>query len=176
MEGQTGTASHRCNKILVGLQFAFLEVVVPMKDGADRLIVRVGRFGMSLGSGRLVATRAAPNIPFKFDGVETIYSQPQWSMTCFATEPVKDSGHLDGENHSIKFWGVYLTHWLDNTKKTGLDFYYLGIREPSTLDSGTAVQTRHSLGARQFGEWEHWDWNSEEVIQFGSFGNESILA
>ena len=27
---------------------------------------------MSLGAGRLVATRAAPNIPFKFDGLQLI--------------------------------------------------------------------------------------------------------
>ena len=48
------------------LQFAFVDVVPWLKDD-ERLTLRVGRFGMSLGAGRLVATRAAPNILFRFD-------------------------------------------------------------------------------------------------------------
>src|SRR5882672_10737888 len=51
----------------IDLQFAFVDVVPWLKDD-ERLTMRVGRFGMSFGAGRLVATRAAPNIPFRFDG------------------------------------------------------------------------------------------------------------
>src|SRR5260370_15374597 len=59
----------------IDLQFAFVDVVPWIKDG-ERLTLRVGRFGMSFGAGRLVATRAAPNIPFRFDGFEALYSRP----------------------------------------------------------------------------------------------------
>src|SRR6266478_2810353 len=43
----------------IDLQFAFVDVVPYLTDD-ERLTLRVGRFGMSFGAGRLVATRAAP--------------------------------------------------------------------------------------------------------------------
>lgn len=158
------------------LQFAFVDVVPWLTDD-QRLTLRAGRFGMSFGAGRLVATRAAPNIPFRFDGLEALYSWPLWNVTAFLTQPVKDSGHIDSEDHSTSFWGLYVTHYFDAPRTTGLDLYYLGIHnDRATYASGTAGENRHSLGAREFGAWKRWDWDAEQVIQFGNFGNESILA
>ena len=58
-----------------------------------------------------------------------------------------------------------------------MDVYYLGIHnDHATYASGTGDEHRHSLGAREFGAWKQWDWNAEQVIQFGSFGSDSILA
>jgi hypothetical protein len=158
------------------LQFAFVDVV-PWLTEDQRLTLRVGRFGMSFGAGRLVATRAAPNIPFRFHGVELLYSRPGWDLTGFVTQPVKDSGGISSADHSTTFWGLYATHYFDAPRTTGLDLYYLGIHnDHATYASGTADEHRHSLGAREFGVWSHWDWDAEQVLQFGSFGNDSILA
>jgi hypothetical protein len=158
------------------LQFAFVDVV-PWLTEVQRLTLRVGRFGMSLGAGRLVATRAAPNIPFRFQGIELLYSRPGWDLTGFVTQPVKDSGGISSADHSTTFWGLYATHYFDAARTTGLDVYYLGIHnDHTTYASGTADEHRHSLGAREFGIWKRWDWDAEQVIQFGSFGNDSILA
>jgi len=58
-----------------------------------------------------------------------------------------------------------------------LDFYYFGIhRENGSYSSGTGDEYRHSFGTRQFGEWDHFDYDAEEVLQTGTFGNETILA
>src|SRR5713226_8368317 len=100
------------------LQFAFVDVVPWLKDD-ERLTLRVGRFGLSLGAGRLVATRAAPNIPFRFDGFELLYSRPDWKATAFLTRPAKDSGAFDGDDHSTAFWGVYVTGWLASSRALG---------------------------------------------------------
>jgi len=160
----------------IDLQFAFADVVPYLTDD-ESLTLRAGRFGMSFGSGRLVATRAAPNIPFRFDGFETIYSRPLWEATTFLTRPVEDSGGISGGNPDTTFWGLYVTRWFDPPHKLGVDLYYLGIaNKTATYASGTADEHRHSLGVREFGEWDHWDWNAEGVLQVGSFGNESILA
>ena len=160
----------------IDLQFAFVDVL-PYLTSDERLTLRAGRFGMSFGSGRLVATRAAPNIPFKFDGFEMLYARPLWETTAFLTRPVKDSGGFDGEDHSTAFWGFYLTHWFDAPHKLGMDLYYLGVtREHGRYASGAGNEHRHSLGAREFGAWDHWEWNAEEVLQVGSFGIDSILA
>jgi hypothetical protein len=158
------------------LQFAFVDVV-PWLTEDQRLTLRVGRFGMSFGAGRLVATRAAPNIPFRFQGVEILYSRPAWNVTSFLTQPVKDSGGISSADHSTTFWGLYATHYFDAPRTTGLDLYYLGIHnDQATYASGTADEHRHSLGAREFGVWRHWDWDAEQVLQVGSFGSDSILA
>jgi len=160
----------------IDLQFAFVDVVPYLTDD-ERLILRVGRFGMSFGAGRLVATRAAPNIPFRFQGVELLYSRPSWELTGFLTQPVEDSGGLSGSDHSTDFWGLYATHYFDAPRSTGLDLYYFGIvNEHATYTSGSGDEHRHSLGAREFGVWHHWDWDAEQVLQVGSFGSDSILA
>ena len=96
----------------IDLQFAFVDVVPWLKDD-ERLTLRAGRFGMSFGAGRLVATRAAPNIPSRFDGFEALYSRPLWNVTGFLTQPTKDSGHIDSEDHSTTFWGIYATHYFE---------------------------------------------------------------
>ncbi len=160
----------------IDLQFAFVDVVPWLKDD-ERLTLRVGRFGMSFGAGRLVATRAAPNIPFRFDGFEALYSRPVWNVTAFLTQPAKDSGHISSEDHSTTFWGVYATHYFDAPRTLGLDLYYFGIhREDGKYASGSGDEHRHTLGSREFGARNHWDWEAEQVLQVGSFGDESILA
>src|SRR6266478_23427 len=160
----------------IDLQFAFADVV-PYLTEDEQLTLRGGRFGMSLGAGRLVATRAAPNIPFRFDGFEALYSRPGWNVTAFLTQPVKDSGHIDSEDHSTTFWGIYATHYFDAPHTLGLDLYYLGIhREDGKYASASGDEHRHTLGAREFGDWNHWDLEGEQALQVGSFGNESILA
>lgn len=160
----------------IDLQFAFVDLVPYLTDG-ESLTLRAGRFGMSFGSGRLVATRAPVNILFRFDGFEAIYIRPLWEATTFLTQPAVDSGGFNGEDHSTTFWGLYVTHWLDAPHTVGLDLYYFGIyNKEATYASGTADEHRHTLGTRQFGERDHWDWNTEEVLQVGSFGDNSILA
>jgi hypothetical protein len=160
----------------IDLQFAFVDVV-PYLTEDDRLTLRVGRFGMSFGAGRLVATRAAPNIPFRFEGLELLYSRADWNVTGFLTQPVEDSGGLSGRDHSTTFWGLYATHYFDAARTLGVDLYYLGIHNhEATYASGTADENRHSLGAREFGLWNHLDLDAEQVLQVGSFGGDSILA
>jgi hypothetical protein len=160
----------------IDLQFAFVDVVPYLTDD-ERLTLRVGRFGMSFGAGRLVATRAAPNIPSRFQGLELLYSRPGLNLTGFLTQPVEDSGGISGADHSTTFWGLYATHYCNTPRTVGVDLYYLGIHnDEATYASGTADEHRHSFGAREFGVWNHWDWDAEQVLQLGSFGSDSILA
>jgi hypothetical protein len=159
------------------LQFAFIDFV-PWLSGEESFTIRFGRFGMSLGSGRLVATRAAPNIPFKFDGAELLYQRPGWEAIGFLTRPGEErTNGIALEDDNTTFWGAYLTHWFSADRKTGADLYYLGLkREESAYASGEATQTRHSIGVRLFGDARGWDWDTEAVIQFGRFGKDEILA
>jgi len=103
--------------------------------------------------------------------------EAEGNVTAFLTQPVKDSGHIDSEDHSTTFWGIYATHYFDAPHTLGLDLYYLGIhREDGKYASGTVDEHRHTLGAREFAARNHWDCEGEQVLQVGSFGDESILA
>ena len=161
----------------IDLQFAFVDLI-PYLDGNGSLTLRIGRFGMSLGSGRLVATRASPNIPFKFDGAEILYRNPSWEATAFACRPAKeDPDQFDSTDTGVAFWGVYTTHWFTLERQSGIDIYYLGIeREHGSYASGEGHEHRHSVGLRCFGTRRGWDWNTEAVVQGGSFRDQTILA
>jgi len=176
MEGETGPPPPP-QKDPYDLQFAFADVVPYLKDD-ESLTLRGGRFGMSFGSGRLVATRAAPNIPFKFDGFEALYKRPAWEATAFLTRPVLEQAyHVSSADSGTAFWGLYVTHWFNPARSLGFDLYYFGVeRDKNTYASGTAREDRHTLGTRWFGNRDHWDWNGEAMFQTGTFGSETILA
>ena len=161
------------------LAASFIDVV-PYLKGDERFTLQGGRFSMMFGSGRLVATRAgdsAPNIPFLFDGFEAIYSSHMWQGTSFLARPVENTGGISGGDPSIVFWGVYLTRWFDSSHKRGVDVYYFGdVNDAATYASGTAEEHRQTFGVRAFGKLNRWDWNEENVLQVGSFGDQSILA
>ncbi len=163
----------------IDLEYAFLEYV-PYLTADEQLALRAGRFTLGFGSGRLVDPRSgpdAPNIPFSFNGLEMLYTRPFWEATAFVTHLAHDAGAVSAEDQSTAFWGLYVTHWFDAHQTDGLDLYYLGIyNKDASYVSGTADEARHTFGTRQFGKWEEWDWNAEEALQVGSFGNQSIFA
>lgn len=159
------------------LQYAFIDAV-PWLTSDQSLTVRLGRFGMTLGAGRLLATRASPNIPLKFDGAELIYDRTDWQVEAFLVRPGEErTNGFDGEDDETTFWGVYATHFFTSARKSGTDLYYFGLRrEDSIYASGQATQTRHTFGSRLFGAGSGWDWDMEGVVQAGDFGSDDIFA
>ena len=163
----------------VDIQQGFVDYVFgnPSPQG-PRLTTRFGRFEMTYGSGRLVATRAAPNIPFSFDGAQLIGAQGPTRIYAFAVHPVKENKyHLDTEYGGQSFWGVYSTTPLGWRMPASVDLYYLGARyNNSVYVSGTGAELRHTIGTRWFGSIDGWDYDWEPVVQFGKFANREILA
>jgi hypothetical protein len=167
------------NQNPLDLQQAFGDLVFgdPEANHA-RLTIRGGRFQMTFGSARLVATRSAPNIPFKFDGIELIGALGKSRLYGFVVRPAEEEKYrFDGANDHQTFWGIYGTTHLSGRLKMGLDLYYLGLRdEDAAYQSGAATEERHSLGTRLFGKVGAWDYDLEPVFQLGSFGARDILA
>jgi len=57
------------------------------------------------------------------------------------------------------------------------DAYYLGFRDDdATYAQGWGEETRHSLGARAWGQHDDWDWNWEALYQLGRFAGREIRA
>ena len=164
----------------INLQQAFVDYTFgnPSPDG-NRLTLRGGRLEMTYGSGRLVATRAAPNIPFKFDGAQFIASSNGTTkLYGFATYPVVEKRFtFDSADHSQAFWGFYGTMPVGGPLDTNLDLYYLGYhnRNARYIDAA-GEEDRQTVGTRAFGRINGWDYDIEPVLQFGTVGNKDLRA
>lgn len=167
------------NQNPLDLQQGFADYIFgdPSPQG-PRLTSRFGRFEMTYGSGRLVATRAAPNVPFKFDGFQLIGAAGATRLYAFAVHPVLERKYrLDTENGGQAFWGAYGTTTLGTAVPANLDVYYLGARYATAhYASGFGTELRHTVGMRGFGKAGSWDYDWEPVVQFGRFANREIFA
>lgn len=167
------------NQNPLDLQQAFVDYTFgePTPDG-ERETVRAGRFSMSYGSGRLIATRAGPNTQLKFDGLQFIYSKDgNRKIYAFLTRPVKEYRYEpDHADQAQRFGGVYAS-WPLTASGSSLDLYYLGYRnEKAGYVDVRGTEDRHTLGFRWFGKSGPWDHDWEAVLQAGEVGEQQIRA
>ncbi|MET0280437.1 MAG: alginate export family protein [Steroidobacteraceae bacterium] len=157
----------------------YAAIGIPLAEGRAEL--RLGRQEISLGSSRLVSVRESPNVRRAFDGVRMSWSgAADAHAELFLVRPVQpEKGAFDdGTTAGQSFWGLDLAvapAWLPQNLK--VETYYLGYRRAAGRFGGdTAVEKRHSAGARLYGETGANDWNMEAVWQWGTFGATSIRA
>jgi hypothetical protein len=160
-------------------QAGFLEVGTSTSAGS--IALRVGRQELEYGSGRLLDVREGPNVRLSFDGFMVKSKIDSWQIDGFAVRPDLDKpGYFDNApNHAVGFWGVYATRSLP--RKVSLDVYYLGLdRKQATFERGTALEERHTVGARISRpiatERPGLDFDYEGLWQFGTFGSGNIRA
>lgn len=144
------------------------------------LTLRAGRQELSYGSGRLISMRDGTNVRQSFDGAKLMLRTANWNVDAFAVKPVENaSGFFDDAPISSQTsWGVYAVRSLPRLpaiKK--LDLYYIGLaRRTAHFDQGSARETRHTIGTRLSGTQGNWDYDTEFMHQFGSFGTGAIHA
>jgi Alginate export len=175
---ETGRASgpRPVDEDKLDLHQAFLDVTLTASDDFS-LLLRAGRQELNYGHARLVNYREGPNVRRSFDGLKAILRAGPWRADMFATKPVqtKPSFFDDRPDPERSFWGVYATRGL--ALPLSLDLYYLGLtHEGATFDQGTANETRHTAGARLWGERRGWDYDAELTYQWGSFGEGRVRA
>ena len=169
------------NQDVADLQQAFADVRIDdhATSGPAYVVLRGGRFEMTYGSGRLVATRQSPNIPFKFDGGQLIATRGGAKVYAFVTRPARERNtQFDDEAPGQLFWGVYATTPpLIPKAVLRADLYYLGLRDDhASYATGTGAERRQTLGVRLFGRDAGFDYDVEPVLQIGTFGTRDILA
>jgi hypothetical protein len=145
----------------------------------DSLTLRGGRQEMAYGSQRLISVRESPNNRLAFDAARVLTHFGEWRADAWVAQPVEiDTAIFDDQRiDETTFWGGYVTGPLPFIPRLKADFYYFGVsRDNAEFSRGTADELRHSLGTRLFGEFSALDWNFEFVGQFGSFGDDGILA
>ena len=150
---------------------AFADVELDVADAAS-LRLSAGRKLVSLGAGRLVDTRYGPGIPQPFDGVDATLTAGSRQVTGLYLRPV-DIGFDSFDDRTSRqkaLWGVYATEWLNESRSTGFDFYYLGLRDRKAVyDQGIDSEIVHTFGTRVFGDTGAWYWNVEGGVQGGTF-------
>lgn len=150
---------------------AFVEVEVNVADAAS-LRVSAGRKLVSLGAGRLVDTRYGPGMPQAFDGFDALLTAGSRQLTALYFRPVANGlDDFDDRTSSQKaLWGVYATQWLSENRATGVDLFYLGLRDRNAIyDQGAGREVVHTFGTRIFGDTGTWYWNLEAGVQVGTF-------
>lgn len=140
--------------------------------------IRIGRQELPLGNQRLSDAREGGNIRRSFDGARLDLELADADIVAFWTAPVFNrQGYFDDRpTPGDAFYGVYATLPVA-AFSSAIDVYYLTREKAaSTFASGTAEETRTTLGARIDGTKANWDWDSQMLAQAGSFGGESIRA
>jgi len=168
------------NQNPLDLQQAFVDYTFgdPSQNG-NRQTIRAGRFSMSYGSGRLIATRAGPNTQLKFDGLQFIHSnEGNKKLYAFVARPVKEDRYeADRPNQAQTFSGIYASTPLSEASGTSVDAYYLNYRnEEAAYVGAKGIENRHTLGLRWFGKNGPWDYDWEAVAQLGEVGDKDIRA
>jgi hypothetical protein len=164
------------------LQQAFLDFRADSTSAAkpEYLVVRAGRFEMSYGSGRLIATRQAPNIPFKFDGLEFIGALDDAKIYAFMTKPAREhKTAFDDEYPHQLFGGVYgTTPLLSSAVGLRADIYFLYYQNDDFVHyaNGTGPEVRNTFGTRLFGKINGFDYDIEPIIQTGRFAGREVFA
>jgi hypothetical protein len=180
-EWGSNTPTPPVNQDPADLQQAFLDFRIDNRHAADPeyLVVRAGRFEMSYGSGRLIATRQGPNIPFKFDGIELIGAAADAKIYAFFANPAREkkTAFDDDYPHQL-FGGVYATTpLLSSAIGLRADVYYLYYQNDSVYyANGTGAEVRNTFGTRLFGRINGFDYDIEPIIQTGRFAGREIFA
>ena len=176
LEGGRRSGPRPVDEDKLDLGQAFLDVAL-ISSRERKLVVRAGRQEMAFGHERLVSYREGPNVRRSFDGLRATLRTRAWTVDAFATRPAQtEPGFFDDSpDPDRSFWGAQVTRALG--KSVSLDLYYLGLaNESATYDQGTAKETRHTNGARLWGDGHGWDYDVDSIYQWGGFGEGDIRA
>jgi len=141
--------------------------------------VRLGRQELAFGTERLISVREGPNVRQTFDGGDLVIQHGQWRVDGFGARYVEtDTGVFDDfSNTGRSVWGIYAAGERNAGGTAGIDLYYLGYRrDHATFDQGTGREVRHSWGVRAWRTSTAIDYNTEAVLQIGTFGQSRIRA
>jgi hypothetical protein len=160
------------------LQQGFVDLVVADAP-EERLVLRLGRQELPLGSGRLVSIREATNVRLGFDAVTATWTSGGRTLEALAGRPVQpelgvfESAPTGGES----FWGLDWTVPGALAAAADLELFYFGRDlHGAAFARGVADETRHTLGGRVWTRRQRWDASVQASYQAGSFGDAPIGA
>lgn len=146
-----------------------------------RIIGRLGRQEMSLGSTRWVSTRDGTNIRQAFDLARVTLAKPGgWNVEAFmGAVPMLQRGVFDdATDWQNRFWGVYATIPILPQKLFNVEAFYLARqRADAEYSDVRGRETRHTFGVRLFGETKFGlEYVGHALVQGGSVADDDVRA
>jgi hypothetical protein len=140
---------------------------------------RVGRQELLYGSQRLISPLDWANTRRTFQGAKLFWQNEKWSLDAFMVQPVVPSANSFAsvlyEQLFTGVWGTYRP-----IRGEVIDLYYLNLDDTRHLNSGRSgvlgAMNLSTVGSRWYGNKNNWLWDTEGMLQFGSFSNQGILA
>lgn len=157
---------------------AFLEITIPTSR-SYRLEMRLGRQELTYGSSRLFGLREGPNIRRTFDAARLRVRGSNLTIDAFVGSEVRPRFSVfdNTRDREMLVWGGF-TRFRLLPIAGATEAYYFGFDvDEAHFEEGTAPETRHSFGLRRFGSiGEAFRFNTEIILQLGTFGDQSIRA
>jgi Alginate export len=166
------------DKNTLDLHEAFVDLKFRNTDRGS-VALRLGRHEVAFGAGRLISAAEGLNVRRSFDGARLIVKRRAWTWNATAMRLVLSiPGVFDDRSDSgLQTWGAGGNGprpWLG---PGNLAVYYIGARRRNArFDQGAADSTRHSGGLRVWGSAGRVDYDQEVIVQWGTFGQDSIRA
>ncbi len=107
------------------------------------------------------------------------WQNDKFSLDAFCVQPVIPSANsfasVNYEQLFTGFWGTYRP-----MRGEIVDLYYLNLDDVSHIYSGRSgvkgAMNLSTVGSRWYGDKNNWLWDTEAMLQFGSYSNQGILA
>lgn len=153
------------------LHQAFLEIA----DSSQNLRLRVGRQEIEFGTGHLIGESEGLNIRRAFDGFRFTFRHGRWTWNSTLTHPVLIRPNTFAiPDHTQTEWGAGFTRAQETGGWSG---YYFGLnRKVDAFNGKLGHEIRETVGSRIWNQGKIFDYNTDFIIQFGSFANGHILA
>jgi len=155
---------------------AFVTYDTGFADGD--LKIRVGRQEMAFDLQRFVSVRDGPNVRQAYDAVWANWTNEQWRVISFWSQPVqyRDTQSIDDVSNSRLQYGGFRVE-RKNVGPGSLTAYYSRYEADGAhfLDAA-GNERRDNFDIRYAGQWRGLDWDYEEMTQTGHVGTKSILA
>jgi Alginate export len=162
----------------VDLHQAFVELRHRV-DNRPRLLVKLGRQELTIGSTRLISASPGLNVKRSFDGATVFYRAASWNLVGSVAQLVGlSTGSFDDRSSREQlFWGVGAARRSFWFERGEFGMYYLGIdRRHSLYAQGTGPETRNTVGWKWSGTGTRLDLNYDGVFQWGHFNGSPLRA
>ena len=148
---------------------------IDISDSHQNLRLRLGRQEIEFGTGHLIGESEGLNIRRAFDGFRFTFKHGRWTWNSTLTHPVLVRPYtFDIPDHKQTEWGVGFTRAREHGGWSG---YYIGLdRKQASFNGKTGREVRETFGSRIWNQGTLFDFNSDFILQSGTFGSGSILA
>lgn len=164
------------------LEQGFVDLMLPIGEGKDKVTLRVGRQELLFGAERLIGPADWSNARKNHDGVRLTYATADNQLDAFLTRPVQVQRYeFDNADNTTVFGGIYDSLSLKQVlpgAHTKVEAYALyDQRKAQKIDTdGTARTKRGTFGIRFTSNPKPFDMDVEADYQIGTFDDASVHA